>query len=117
MERKWFGTSEEALSKVGNNTLLVVVDVNRANYTECPELVGKCKNTVVFDHHRQGNDQIENATLSYIEPYASSTCEMVSEILQYISDKVKIKPIEADTLYAGIVIDTNNFSNKGWNVW
>jgi c-di-AMP phosphodiesterase-like protein len=111
-EKDLFVTSEEALSKVGNNTLLVVVDVNRANYTECPELVGKCKNTVVFDHHRQGNDQIENATLSYIEPYASSTCEMVSEILQYISDNVKIKPIEADTLYAGIVIDTNNFSNK-----
>lgn len=111
-EKDLFVTSEEALSKVGNNTLLVVVDVNRANYTECPELVGKCKNTVVFDHHRQGNDQIENATLSYIEPYASSTCEMVSEILQYISDNIKIKPIEADTLYAGIVIDTNNFSNK-----
>jgi c-di-AMP phosphodiesterase-like protein len=111
-DKDLFVTSEEALAKVGNNTLLVVVDVNRANYTECPELVGKCKNTVVFDHHRQGNDQIENATLSYIEPYASSTCEMVSEILQYISDNIKIKPIEADTLYAGIVIDTNNFTNK-----
>ena len=65
-DKDLFVTSEEALAKVGNNTLLVVVDVNRANYTECPELVGKCKNTVVFDHHRQGNDQIENATLSYI---------------------------------------------------
>ena len=76
------------------------------------ELIGKCKTTVVLDHHRQGSEPIENATLSYIEPYASSTCEMVAEILQYICDNVKIKPIEADTIYAGIVIDTNSFSNK-----
>lgn len=67
-----FVKSEEALAKVGSNTLLVVVDVNRANYTECPELIGKCRQTVVIDHHRQADDQIENATLSYVEPYASS---------------------------------------------
>lgn len=107
-----FVKSEEALAKVGNNTLLVVVDVNRANYTECPELIGKCRQTVVIDHHRQADDQIENATLSYVEPYASSACEMVAEILQYICDNIRIKSIEADTLYAGIVIDTNNFTNK-----
>lgn len=107
-----FVKSEEALAKVGSNTLLVVVDVNRANYTECPELIGKCRQTVVIDHHRQADDQIENATLSYVEPYASSACEMVAEILQYICDNIKIKSIEADTLYAGIVIDTNNFTNK-----
>ncbi len=111
-EKDLFITGEEALARVGNNTLLVVVDTNRANYTECPELIGKCRNTVVFDHHRQSNDQIENATLSYIEPYASSTCEMVSEMLQYISDNIRIKSVEADTLYAGIVVDTNNFTNK-----
>lgn len=107
-----FLKSEEALAKVGSNTLLVVVDVNRANYTECPELIGKCRQTVVIDHHRQADDQIENATLSYVEPYASSACEMVAEILQYICDNIRIKSIEADTLYAGIVIDTNNFTNK-----
>ncbi len=107
-----FVKSEEALAKVGSNTLLVVVDVNRANYTECPELIGKCRQTVVIDHHRQADDQIENATLSYVEPYASSACEMVAEILQYICDNIRIKSIEADTLYAGIVIDTNNFTNK-----
>ena len=111
-DKDFFVNSEEALTKVTSNTLLVVVDVNRQSYTECPELVGKCKTKVVFDHHRQGNDQVEGATLSYIEPYASSTCEMVAEILQYICDNIRIKPIEADTLYAGIVIDTNNFTNK-----
>ena len=110
--KDFFVTSEEALTKVTANTLLVIVDVNRKSYTECPELIGKCKTTVVFDHHRQGSEPVENATLSYIEPYASSTCEMVAEILQYICDNVKVKPIEADTIYAGIVIDTNNFSNK-----
>lgn len=111
-EKDLFLTNEEALAKVTSNTLLVVVDVNKKSYTECPELLGKCKTTVVLDHHRQGNEPIENATLSYIEPYASSTCEMVAEILQYIGDKVRIKSIEADTIYAGIVIDTNNFTNK-----
>lgn len=111
-DKDMFVTSEEALSKVTNNTLLVVVDVNKKSYTECPELLGKCKTTVVLDHHRQGSEPIENATLSYIEPYASSACEMVAEILQYIGDNIRIKSIEADTLYAGIVIDTNNFTNK-----
>ena len=75
-------------------------------------MIGKCRQTVVIDHHRQADDQIENATLSYVEPYASSACEMVAEILQYICDNIRIKSIEADTLYAGIVIDTNNFTNK-----
>lgn len=111
-DKDMFVTSEEALAKVTNNTLLVVVDVNKKSYTECPELLGKCKTTVVLDHHRQGSEPIENATLSYIEPYASSACEMVAEILQYIGDNIRIKSIEADTIYAGIVIDTNNFTNK-----
>ncbi len=111
-DKDMFVTSEEALAKVTNNTLLVVVDVNKKSYTECPELLGKCKTTVVLDHHRQGSEPIENATLSYIEPYASSACEMVAEILQYIADNIRIKSIEADTIYAGIVIDTNNFTNK-----
>lgn len=111
-DKDMFVTSDEALAKVTANTLLVVVDVNKKSYTECPELLGKCKTTVVLDHHRQGSEPIENATLSYIEPYASSACEMVAEILQYIGDNIRIKSIEADTLYAGIVIDTNNFTNK-----
>ncbi len=111
-DKDFFVNSEEALTKVTNNTLLIIVDVNKKNYTECPELIGKCKTTVVLDHHRQGSEPVDTATLSYIEPYASSTCEMVAEILQYICDNVRIKPVEADTLYAGIIIDTNNFTNK-----
>ena len=111
-EKDLFVSGEEALAKVTANTLLVVVDVNKKSYTECPDLLSKCKTIVVLDHHRQGSEPIENATLSYIEPYASSTCEMVAEILQYIGDNIRIKSIEADTIYSGIVIDTNNFTNK-----
>lgn len=105
-------TPKEAMEMVTPNTVLVVVDVNRAVITECPELLRMCKTVVVIDHHRQSSDTIENATLSYIEPYASSSCEMVSEILQYTSDSLRIRPEEADCLYAGMVIDTNNFLTK-----
>ncbi|MBQ5674205.1 MAG: DHH family phosphoesterase, partial [Lachnospiraceae bacterium] len=93
-------------------TVLVVVDVNKPSITECPELLKTCRSIVVLDHHRKGDEVIENATLSYVEPYASSACEMVAEILQYVDDGVKIKNAEADCLYAGIVIDTNNFLTK-----
>lgn len=92
--------------------MLVVVDVNKPSITECPELLKVCKSIVVLDHHRQGTETIENATLSYVEAYASSTCEMVSEILQYINDGVRIKGEEADCMYSGIMIDTNNFMTK-----
>lgn len=103
---------KEAMEMVTPNTVLVVVDVNRSVITECPELLRMCKTVVVIDHHRQSSDTIENATLSYIEPYASSSCEMVSEILQYTSDSLRIRPEEADCLYAGMVVDTNNFLTK-----
>ena len=93
-------------------SVLVVVDVNKPSITECPELLKVCKSIVVLDHHRQGTETIENATLSYVEAYASSTCEMVSEILQYINDGVRIKGEEADCMYSGIMIDTNNFMTK-----
>ena len=101
-----------AVELVGNNAVLVVVDVNKPSITDCPELLRLCKSIVVFDHHRQGTEVIENATLSYVEAYASSTCEMVSEMLQYIGDNIKIKNIEADSMYSGIMIDTNNFMTK-----
>ncbi|MBR4058474.1 MAG: DHH family phosphoesterase [Lachnospiraceae bacterium] len=103
---------KDAMEMVTANTVLVVVDVNRPAITECPDLLRMCKTVVVIDHHRQGADTIENATLSYIEPYASSSCEMVSEILQYTADNLRIRSEEADCLYAGIVIDTNNFLAK-----
>ena len=102
----------QALEMVGNNAVLVVVDVNKPSITECPELLKRCKSVVVLDHHRQGAEIIENATLSYIEAYASSACEMVSEILQYISDNLRLRPEEADCMYSGIMIDTNNFMTK-----
>lgn len=107
-----FINNSQALDMVDSQTVLVVVDTNKASITECPELLNRCKSVVVLDHHRQGSDRIENATLSYIEPYASSTCEMVAEILQYIGDNIKIKSNEADCLYGGIMIDTNNFMVK-----
>ncbi len=107
-----FVTNSEALQLADQNAALVVVDTNKPSLTECPDLLSRCKSIVVLDHHRQGSEIIENATLSYIEPYASSACEMVAEILQYISENIRIKGIEADSLYAGIVIDTNNFMTK-----
>lgn len=105
-------SNQLALETVGNNAVLVVVDVNKPSITECPELLKRCKSIVVLDHHRQGTEIIENATLSYIEAYASSACEMVSEILQYISDDLRLRPEEADCMYSGIMIDTNNFMTK-----
>ena len=97
---------------MNDNTMVVVVDTNRPELTECPELLKMAKMIVVFDHHRQTNDVIENTVLSYIEPYASSACEMVAEMLQYIADDIKITSIEANSMYAGIMIDTNNFMNR-----
>ena len=110
--RDMFVNSGEALDILDNNTLVVVVDTNRPNYTECPQLLERCKNIVVFDHHRQGSEQVQNPMMSYIEPYASSTCEMIAEVLQYFSERVHLSPLEADCIYAGILIDTNNFMTK-----
>jgi len=104
--------SQQAIDRVGSNSVLVIVDVNKPSITECPELLHFCKSVVVLDHHRQGSETIENATLSYVEAYASSACEMVSEILQYTMDGIRINANEADCMYAGIVIDTNNFMTK-----
>lgn len=107
-----FLKGSQAAELVDNNTMLVVVDVNRPSITDAPELLKMVKTIVVLDHHRQSSEVITNAVLSYVEPYASSTCEMVAEVLQYIADGIRIKPAEADTMYAGIVIDTNNFTNQ-----
>ncbi len=107
-----FYSSEQALETVDPNTVVIVVDVNRPTYTECEELLAHTKNIVVIDHHRQTGEVIEHATLSYIEPYASSACEMVAEILQYSMDKPKLRPAEADAMYAGILVDTDNFVSK-----
>lgn len=107
-----FLTREQAIEVCTPNTVVMVVDTNRPNNTECPEILRMTKNIVVFDHHRQTNDVIENPALSYIEPYASSACEMIAEVLQYFTESIKLAPQEADSIYAGILIDTNNFMAK-----
>ena len=110
-EEDMFISGSKAQEIVDDQTLLVVVDVNRPAITECKELLELTKTIVILDHHRQTGEAID-AVLSYIEPYASSACEMVAEILQYIGEGLKLKPLEADAMYAGIMIDTNNFLMK-----
>lgn len=107
-----FLTKEEAPSYVDASTAVIVVDVNKPNMTECPELLGICKTIIVFDHHRQSSEAITGAVLSYVDPYASSAAEMITEMIQYVDDGVRIKAFEADALYAGINIDTDGFNNK-----
>ena len=107
-----FLTSEQALDYVNDNTMVIVVDTNKPQMTECPELLRRSRMIAVLDHHRQGSNVIENAVLSYVEPYSSSACEMVAEVLQYIVDDVKFPSVEADCMYAGIMIDTRNFMNR-----
>lgn len=107
-----FLTSGEALDYISDSAMVVVVDTNKPQMTECPELLKRSKTIAVLDHHRQSSTVIDNAVLSYIEPYSSSTCEMVAEVLQYIVDDIKVPSIEADCLYAGITIDTRNFMNR-----
>lgn len=111
-EPSMFVNSAQAKELVDNNTVVVVVDTNKPSYTECQDLLYMTKTVVVLDHHRRGSEVIENAVLSYVEPYASSACEMVAEILQYFSDDLRIRNMEADCLYAGIMIDTNNFTTR-----
>ena len=91
---------------------MIVVDVNKPRLAECPQLLEVCKTIVVFDHHRQSSDSINNAVLSYVDPYASSAAEMITEMIQYVDDGVKIRAFEADALYAGISIDTDGFNSK-----
>lgn len=102
----------DALDKMTKNDALIIVDCNRASYTEYPELVRRAQCIIVFDHHRQPTDCIDNAQLSYVELSSSSTCEMVVEIIQYITENVKLSKLEAEALYGGIMVDTNNFINR-----
>jgi cyclic-di-AMP phosphodiesterase len=107
-----FITSEHSKTKVNDNSLLILVDVHNKSYVQSQELVNKIKRVVIVDHHRKSANYIENTILSYMEPYASSTSELVTEILQYIGEKPKIKQIEAEALLAGICVDTKNFFFK-----
>ncbi|MCR5623967.1 MAG: DHH family phosphoesterase [Lachnospiraceae bacterium] len=105
-------SNEQAINLVDENTALVVVDVNKADRTQCPELLEMTNSIVVIDHHRQAGNSIDNAILFYIEPYASSACEMIAEISQYVEEGDKLTVEEANALYAGIMIDTNYFTSK-----
>ncbi len=107
-----FIDNETAIEITDENTLLIIVDVNHANYTECEQLLDQTRTVVILDHHRKSKDMIKNPVLSYVEPYASSTCELVAEILQYVDSKPKLEPMEANAMYFGMLVDTNNFVNK-----
>lgn len=107
-----FITPEQAENEINKESLLVIVDVHRRSYLAHPLLLDECEKVVVFDHHIRSTDCIDDAVLTYIEPFISSTCEMISEILNYLTDKVKLTQIEADALLAGITIDTKNFVFK-----
>jgi cyclic-di-AMP phosphodiesterase len=107
-----FIDSNECMNLIDENSLLILVDVHNKSYVQNMNIVEKIQRLVIIDHHRKSTDFIEGALLSYIEPYASSTSELVTEMLQYMIDKPKLKSIEAEALLAGICVDTKNFYFK-----
>ena len=108
-----FISPKEAVAKFDpSSSLLIVVDTHRPSFTIAPELIDIAERIVVIDHHRRSAESIENAILTYLEPYASSASELVSEIVQYFDEKLKLKPLEADALLAGITMDTKSFTFK-----
>ncbi len=102
----------QAINMISPNTLLIVVDTHKRSYVEVPELLEKTEKIVVIDHHRKSEDFIENAILTFHEAYASSAAELVTEIVEYASKEVTLEQIEAESLYAGIMMDTKNFTFK-----
>ena len=107
-----FITEQTALQMESNSPLLVVVDTHNPLYVDAPKLVNEIENIVLIDHHRRGEKYIDKPVLTFHEPYASSACEMVTEVFQYIKDGAKLSPKEAQAVYAGMVLDTKNFSMK-----
>ena len=105
-------TEDEALESITENTLLIVVDTHKTSYVEFPELLEKIDKKIVIDHHRKAPDCIENALVSFHEVYASSAAELVTEIIQYAKEDVKLNLIEAESLYGGIMVDTKDFTFK-----
>ena len=103
---------EVALENIDEDTLLIIVDTHKKSYVESPEILEKANKVVIIDHHRRSADYIENATLIFQEVYASSSAELVTELLQYATTKIELKTIEAESLYAGIMMDTKNFTFK-----
>ena len=103
---------DEALAKIDNETLLVIVDTHKKSYVEVPELLDKTNKIVVIDHHRRGTDFIDQSILTFQEVYASSASELVAELIQYTQNEIELPTIEAEALYAGIMMDTKNFTFK-----
>ena len=102
-------SGENALNKISESSLVIVVDTHRQSSTEEPRLLDKTLKVVLIDHHRRGAEYIENPTITYLEPYASSACELVTEVLSYMSESSFLSPLEAEALLAGITMDTKNF--------
>lgn len=94
------------------NSLLIIVDTHKTSYVEFPELLEKIDRKIVIDHHRKAPDCIENVLISFHEVYASSTAELVTEIVQYAQDNVELTLLEAESLYGGIMVDTKDFTFK-----
>lgn len=107
-----FINSNKAIEKIDENSLLIIVDVHSKGHVENMKVVEKSKKLVIIDHHRKSTDYIEGALLSYTEPYASSTSELVTELIQYMVEKPALRAIEAEALLAGICVDTKNFYFK-----
>ncbi len=102
----------KALSLITEDSVLIITDTHKKSYVEVPELLDKTEKIVIVDHHRRGTDYIENAMLTFHEAYASSAAELVTEIIEYGTNNVQLKQIEAESLYAGIMVDTKNFTFK-----
>ena len=107
-----FISKDDAIKNCTKDTLVIVVDTHRPNFTECPELLKMSEKIVVIDHHRRGVEFINDTVLLFHETYVSSTCEMVTELVQYMEEDVKINKLTAEGLMAGISLDTKNFAFK-----
>lgn len=105
-------TEEEALDIIDENTLLIIVDTHKTSYVEFPELLDKIERKIIIDHHRKAPDCIDKAIISFHEVYASSTAELVTELIQYAGEEIELSTIEAESLYGGIMVDTKNFTFK-----
>ncbi len=105
-----FLSSDTAIEQMTPNTLVILLDTHRASYAECAQLVENSKHVVIIDHHRKSADFVQNAVLVYHEPYASSACEMITEMLAYLDPNRTLEKMEAEALYAGIAMDTKNFT-------
>ena len=110
--RDVFVTGERALGMIDEKSLVIINDTHIKGMAECPELLMAAKKKIVFDHHRKSAGFIDDTVLSYHEPYASSACELVTEVIQIFRNVIKLKPEEADALLAGMTMDTKHFSQK-----